>query len=119
MQIRPGLPALCLMVTSLRRIFERKANLRISKTKKKPFLFRFSPVFGLKVGEDQKKGLHSDLVRGPKIGEDQKKNRSSLIFSPAFGPKVGEDQTQKKVFSQILFVCVLKLCAKLIRGGMP
>ena len=33
------------------------------KTKRKSSPLRFSPVFGQKLGEDQKKGLHPDLVR--------------------------------------------------------
>ena len=58
------------------------------------------------------------MIVGPNLGEDQKKKkkRFSLRFSRVFGPKVGEDQKQKN-FSQILSVCVLKLCAKLIKGG--
>ena len=73
-------------------------KLRILKTKRRVSLFRFSPVFGVTVGEDQKK-------------------RSSLRFSPVFGLKLGKAHKQNKVFSHILSVCVFKLCAKLTKGG--
>ena len=47
-----------------------------------------------------------------------KRKVSLLRFSPVFGPKLGEDQKKKKqVSSQILSVYVLKLCAKLTKGG--
>ena len=38
-------------------------NLRIIKTKKQKSPLRISPFSSPKLGEDQKKGLHSDLVR--------------------------------------------------------
>ena len=38
-------------------------NLRIMKIKRKHSPVRFSPIFDQKLSEDQKKGLHSDLVR--------------------------------------------------------
>ena len=52
--------------TSVRRIFERgvgAGNLRIMKTKRKISPLRISPFSFPKLVEDQKKGLHSDLVR--------------------------------------------------------
>ena len=38
-------------------------NLKIIKINRKNSLLRFCPGFGQKLGEDQKKGLRSDLVR--------------------------------------------------------
>ena len=53
------------MGTRVCRIFERgPENLRILKIKRKVSLLRFSPVFGPKLGEDEKKtSLQSDSVR--------------------------------------------------------
>ena len=69
--------------------------------------------------EDEKKisPLRISPVFGPKLGEDQKK-KSSLKFSPVFGPKLREaPQKNKKFFTQILSLCVLKLSAQVTRGG--
>ena len=53
--------ALC---SSVRRIFERGAgNLKIRKTKTKISPLKISPFSCPKLGEDQKKNLHSKLVR--------------------------------------------------------
>ena len=51
--------------------------------------------------------------------KQNKKKRCSLSFSLVFGRKVDEDKKKKKkkVFSQILFVFVLKLSAQITKGG--
>ena len=48
------------------------------KTKSEVSPLRISPVFGPKLGEDQKKGLHLNL--GPKVGEHQKIKIKKQIF---------------------------------------
>ena len=50
--------------SSVRRIFKKRRpeNLKIMKTKSKISPLKFSPVFGPKLGEDQKKDLHPDSV---------------------------------------------------------
>ena len=71
------------------------------KTKRKVSLLRFSPVFGPKSGEDQKKGgLHSDLVRflAQNLVKTKTKKKSSVRFCP--------------------FVCS-NFVLNLQRGGMP
>ena len=51
-------------LTSVRRIFERKAgNLRIMQTKKERSSLRISPFLRLNSGEDPKKGLHPHPAR--------------------------------------------------------
>ena len=82
--------------------------MRILKTKRNVSLLRFSPIFGPKLGEDQKKrsSLRFSSGFGPKLGEDQKlKKRFSLRFSPVFGPKLGEDLKQKSSVTFCPFVC--------------
>ena len=77
---------------------------------------KISPIFCPKLGEDQKKGLHSNLVRFfcPKLGEDQKKKKSSsLKLGPIFCPKLGADQKQRSSPT----ICVLKVSAQLTKGG--
>ena len=60
------------------------------KTKKKRSSLKFSPVFGPKIGEDQKKGLHSNLVRFLAQDQVKTKKRASLKFNPVLGPKLGK-----------------------------
>ena len=54
-----------LKLTSVRRIFERGGggaeNSRIMKIKRKNSVLRFSPVFGPKLGEDQKKQVFTQI----------------------------------------------------------
>ena len=73
-------------------------NLRIMKTKRKISPLRISPFFRSKLGEDQKKGLRSDL----------------MWFSAQNQVKT---KKEKNVFSQILSVFVLKPSAQVTKGG--
>ena len=88
--------------SSVRRIFKRggPGNLIIMKTKRKNSLLRFSPVFG------------------PRLGGDQKK-RSSLRFSPAFCPKLGEDQKKRSSLRFSPVLCSNFLPKLQRRGAMP
>ena len=94
-------------------------NLRITKTRMKNFPPRISPFAYPKSGEDKQTKKRSSLkcspVFGPKLGEDQKinKKRSSLKFSPVFGLNLGEGQ---KKGLRPPFLCS-NLLPKLQRGG--
>ena len=63
---------------------------------------KFSQNIRPKSGEEQKKGLHSNLVQI--FAQNQvksKKKRSSLKFSPNFRPKLGEEQKKKGLHSNL------------------
>ena len=85
----------------------------------KNFPPRISPFAYAKSGEDKqtkkKASLKSSPVFGPKLGEDQKinKKRSSLKFSPVFGLNLGEGH---KKDLRPPFLCS-NLLPKLQRGG--
>ena len=91
-------------------------NLRITNTSMKIFSYQNQSVFLSKIRGRPKNIKRSSLkfspVFGQKLGEDQKK-RSSLKFSPVFDPKLGEGQKLKSWRT----VFVHKPSAQVTKGG--
>ena len=71
---------------------------------------KFSPLFRPKLGEDQKKGLHSNLVRFSAQNLVKTKKKSFLKFSSIF---IGAGQKQRSSFT----ICVLEAYAQLTKRG--
>ena len=65
-------------------------------------------------GKEDKNGLNSKKAK-MKTKKMKTKKRSLLRFGPFFRPTLGEDQ--KKVFTQIEFVFLLKFYAQVSEGG--